>query len=104
MVSNIEKFIKHSILVEEIELINLFNFISGKYETIRVIARCIDGTLIETNDIKGIFSTVARTRNFTGHDLRRDDDFSNEKYQKLVEREMDAMFIIIAKEFFYGIT
>ena len=59
---------------------------------------------IETNDIKGIFSTVARTRNFTGHDLRRDDDFSNEKYQKLVEREMDAMFIIIAKEFFYGIT
>lgn len=59
---------------------------------------------VEKNDIESIFSTVARTRNFTGHDLRREDVLSDEKYQKIVEREVDAIFIILAKEFFNGTT
>lgn len=73
------------------------------FETITDERSDIEENIDKQDNIESIFSTVAKTRNFTGHDLRRDNDFL-EHYQKLIERELDAIFIIIAKEFFNGTT
>ncbi|MBU4348569.1 hypothetical protein KJ830_02250 [bacterium] len=52
----ISKEIKHAILIDENSLNDLFKFISEKYEKVEIIAKCNDGSLLETKDIKEILS------------------------------------------------
>jgi len=52
------------------------------------------------DDIKTSFSIVAQLRNLSGHDLRRDDVFQNPNdYKKLVEKEINAIYVVISKGF-----
>ncbi len=52
----ISKEIKHAMLVDENNLSDLFKFISEKYEKVEIIAKCNDGSLLETKDIEEILS------------------------------------------------
>ena len=56
MKTKMYKVINHSLLVEENDLQSLLNFISSKYKSISIIAKCVDGSVLETEDITDIIS------------------------------------------------
>jgi len=72
MKTTITKNIKHSLLVEEDSLIALDKFLRSKYSEIKIIAKCDDGSSLETNDLGEILS------------------FENSNFRKVYQLTIDA--------------
>jgi hypothetical protein len=56
MKTTISKNIRHSLLIEEGDLKSLHEFIASKYEKVEIVARCIDGSRLETREINEVVS------------------------------------------------
>lgn len=72
MFYEITKEIDYAILIDEEDLINLFNLISKKYKEIEIIADCKDKTKLKTNNIQEIIA------------------FSNDNFKKIVSLSIYA--------------
>ena len=72
MKTNIKRLIKHSLLVEGDELGSLVEFISSKYEKVRLSAECIDNSELEADDIAEIIN------------------FDNPTYRKIINITINA--------------
>jgi hypothetical protein len=70
-----EFIIDYSLIVQESNLKNIFNFIQSRYSNIHIMAKCSDGSSLESNSIDDIF------------------DFENPDYQKIISME------IVGKDF-----
>jgi hypothetical protein len=56
MKTTLSKDIRHSLLVEEGDLQSLYDFVSLKYNEVEAAAKCIDGSKLETKEIREITS------------------------------------------------
>lgn len=66
------KNIKHSLLVEEADLVHIFEFLKRKYEKAKIAASCTDGTRLESDGVDDILK------------------FNNPSYRKIKTIEIDA--------------
>jgi hypothetical protein len=56
MYYEITKEIDYAILIEEVDLVNLFNLVSEKYKELEITANCKDKTKLKTNNIREIIT------------------------------------------------
>jgi len=80
--------------------INMFTSRYAMYETNASSWQDVKAKL-NRKDLEAIFTTIAKLRNYSGHDLRRSNIFNNNSdYITFVNKIVDAVLIVITKEFF----